>query len=119
MKIIHNPRCRKSRETLNLIISNTNKVEIIEYLKNPLTAKEIEDIVNLLKIEPEKLIRKNEVYYKEIMKGKKFNRNEILDILSKQPKLIERPIVFSKNKAIICRPPEKVLQFFNQESDHY
>ncbi|MGE0562400.1 MAG: arsenate reductase (glutaredoxin) [Flavobacteriales bacterium] len=113
MKIYHNPRCSKSRQTLELLQQNTNnKIEIVEYLNNVPTVKELTEIITLLKIKPEELVRKGEDVYKEKFKGKTLKDSEWIKAMVENPKLIERPIVIANNKAIIGRPPEKVLELF-------
>lgn len=109
MKIYHNPRCSKSRQTLNLIKDKGVEVEIIEYLKVIPSEKELSSIINLLGIKPEELLRKGEADYKENFKGKTLSGSEWIRAMIKYPKLIERPIVVSGNKAILGRPPENVL----------
>ncbi len=109
MKIYHNPRCSKSRQTLKLIQDAGRDVEIIEYLNVPPTHAELKSLVELLGISPEQLLRKNEAVFKEQFKGKSFTDEEWLDIMIAHPKLIERPIVIDGNKAILGRPPETVL----------
>ncbi|NND76875.1 MAG: arsenate reductase (glutaredoxin) [Flavobacteriales bacterium] len=110
MKIYHNPRCRKSRETLGIIEVNGKKVEIVEYLKTPPTKEEIENLLHKLNVNVKDIIRKNEVLYKEKFKNKEFTDDEWIIILTENPKLIERPIVVRGNKAVIGRPPENVLE---------
>lgn len=111
MKIYHNPRCSKSRQTLDLLQQNTKeKIEIVEYLNNVPTVKELTEIITLLKIKPEELVRKDEDVYKEKFKGKTLKDSEWIKAMVENPKLIERPIVVANNKAIIGRPPEKVLE---------
>ena len=112
MKKYHNPKCSKSRQTLEIVRSKTSELEIIEYLKNPLTAKEIRILVSQLNIKPVELVRTQEVIWKENYKGKTLTDNEIINIMAKNPKLIERPIVEHNNKAVIGRPPENVLSLF-------
>ena len=113
MKIYHNPRCSKSRQTLELLQKNTHeKIEIVEYLNHIPTEKELTEIIKLLKIKPEELIRKGEDVYKEKFKGKTLKDSEWIKAMVENPKLIERPIVISEKKAIIGRPPEKVLDLF-------
>jgi len=109
MKIYHNPRCSKSRQTLNLIKEKGAEVEVIEYLKVIPSEKELSHIIKLLGIKPEKLLRKGEVDYKENFKGKTLSDNAWISAMVQYPKLIERPIVVSDNKAILGRPPENVL----------
>ena len=112
MKIYHNPKCSKSRQTLELVRNKTSELEIIEYLKNPLTAKEIRILVSQLNIKPVELVRTQEVIWKENYKGKELTDIEIINAMFENPKLIERPIIVRNNKAVIGRPPENVLNLF-------
>ena len=106
--IYHNPRCRKSRETLNLL-SSRDDVTIKEYLKEPPSADELAEVIKMLGIRAIDLVRKGEAVYKELFKGKDLSEEEWLDAMRNHPKLIERPIVIHAGKAAIGRPPEKVL----------
>ncbi len=108
MKIYHNPRCRKSRETLELIRAKNSEPEIIEYLSTPPSKSELDEILKMLGLEPLDLIRKGEKVFKEKFKGKDNNRQEWIEIMVENPILIERPIVISNGKAVIGRPPENV-----------
>lgn len=110
MTIYHNPRCRKSRETLALIRETGTEPTIIEYLKTPPAPKELNKLLQLLSISPEQLVRKNEKVYKESFKGKILTHQEWLETLSANPVLIERPIVVHNDKAVIGRPPENVKE---------
>jgi arsenate reductase len=112
MKIYHNPRCSKSRQTLELIQQAGQQIEIIDYLNQPPSEKELTTIIKLLGINAEDLVRKGEDVYKEKFKGKKITQQEWVKILIEHPKLIERPIVIKRDTAIIGRPPEKVLELF-------
>lgn len=107
--IYHNPRCRKSRETLEIISQKEEKFEIIEYLKNPLSKSEIVEVLFLLKMNPIDLIRKNEEEWKNEFKGKDLCDDQIIEAMVNFPKLIERPIVIKGKNAVIGRPPIKVL----------
>mgnify|MGYP000226972858 CR=1 FL=1 len=107
--IYHNPRCMKSRQTLALIEGKGENFIVKEYLKTPPTKEELKQIVDLLEIKPLDLIRKGEAEFKENFKGKDLSDDEWLDAMVSYPKLIERPIVIYENKAVIGRPPEKVL----------
>ena len=106
MKIYHNPRCSKSRQGLAILQDSKSEFEIIKYLENSITSEEIQDILNLLKISPIELVRKNELIWKERYKGKKLKDQEIIDAMIENPKLIERPIVINNGQAVIGRPPE-------------
>ncbi|GAB4230022.1 MAG: arsenate reductase (glutaredoxin) [Ekhidna sp.] len=109
MKIYHNPRCRKSRETLSLIEEKGIKPEVIEYLATPPSSSQLKEIISMLGIKPLELIRKGEEIFKEKYRGKELSDEEWVQAMVENPKLIERPIVVSDGKAIIGRPPEKVL----------
>ena len=107
IKILHNPRCHKSRESLALL--NGKEIEIVEYLKYPPSYQELEAIIELLGIPAEELIRKNEKIFKEEFRGKEFSEKQWIEIMVEHPILIERPIIMTDGKAVIGRPPEKVL----------
>lgn len=108
MKIYHNPRCRKSRETLALIEEKNINPEIILYLDEVLTEKELKGLLKKLNIPAEKLVRKGEPIFKEKFKGKELSEDKWIKAMVKYPKLIERPIVVKGKKAILGRPPENV-----------
>lgn len=111
--IYHNPRCSKSRATLTILQEEQKEpVEIIKYLDQKLTKKEIQNILSMLNITPIALVRKNESIWKENFKDKKLSDDEIVALLVEHPKLIERPIVVKDEQAVIGRPPEKVKDLF-------
>lgn len=110
IKIYHNPRCRKSREGLEILKGSGKEFEIVEYLKKTPTVDELKEIISLLQIAPIDLVRKNELIWKEQFKGKEFSDDELVQIMIDNPKLIERPIVVTKNSAVIGRPPENIKQ---------
>lgn len=109
--IYHNPRCRKSRETLALINDANKEVEIIEYLKEPPSTGELKKLLAKLNKSPEEILRKGETIFKEKFKGLKLTDEEWIEVMVENPKLIERPIVVRGNKALIGRPPENVQEF--------
>ena len=108
IKIYHNPRCRKSREGLQILEESGKDFEIVKYLENTPTKEELSDIIELLGIKAIDLVRKNESIWKENYKNKQLSDNEIITAMVENPKLIERPIVVNKNKAIVGRPPENI-----------
>ena len=110
MKIYHNPRCSKSRNTLNIITEKGSDVTVVEYLKTPPTKEELKDLLKKLNIPAKDLIRKGEQIFKDNFKGKELSEDEWIDAMVEYPKLIERPIVVNGDKAVIGRPPEKVLE---------
>ena len=110
MKIYHNPRCSKSRQTLALLKENVIDPEVILYLDKPPTTQELLDLLNKLQLSPIQLVRKGEAIWKEKFKGKYLSDDDIIKAMILNPKLIERPIVVKGNKAVLGRPPENVLQ---------
>ena len=107
--IYHNPRCTKSRQTLQLIRDAGVEPEIVEYLKTPPGADELDDILKRLKIEPIDLMRRKEPPFKELgIANRELSREEAIQILVDNPVLIERPVVVKGRKAVIGRPPENV-----------
>jgi len=110
MKIYHNPRCSKSRQTLELLKERGQQVEIIEYLNDVPTKSELTGVIKMLGIAPVELIRKGEAIYKSEFRGKELSDEEWIDAMIAHPKLIERPIVVNGNKAALGRPPERVLE---------
>ena len=112
MKIYHNPRCSKSRETLQLIKDAGVEVEIVEYLNTIPTVEELKMLLMKLNLKPIDIIRKGEAVYKAKFKNSNFNDDEWIKIMLEYPKLIERPIVVKGNKAILGRPPQNVLDLF-------
>lgn len=107
--IYHNPRCSKSRETLALLEEKKEDITIIKYLDTPIGEQKLSEIISLLGIAPIDLVRKNEAIWKENFKNKNLTEDELIKVMSENPKLIERPIVIKGDKAIIGRPPQKVI----------
>lgn len=108
--IYHNPRCMKSRQTLQLLQKTGVEPKIIEYLKTPPDAKTLASILDKLGMEPRDLMRKKEAPYKaKKLDNAKLTRKQLIDAMVAEPVLIERPIVLSGGKAALGRPPEAVL----------
>ncbi len=108
MKILHNPRCRKSREGLKILEESGQDFTIVEYLKDPLTKEQLTDILSKLNMRAIDLVRKNEKEWKENFKGREMSEEEIVAAMVSHPKLIERPIVISDGSAVVGRPPENI-----------
>ena len=108
MKIYHNPRCRKSREGVEYLSSKGIDFEIIYYLKNPLSKEEIKLLLSKLGISISDLIRKNEKIWKDNYKNQELSIDQIIEIIFKEPKLMERPIIESYKRAVIGRPKENI-----------
>lgn len=109
MKMYHNPRCRKSRETLAILQENKQEPELILYLEDVPTENELKAVIKKLGISPKDLVRRGEKIFKEEFKGKELNDGQWIKAMVKYPKLIERPIVIQGHKAVLGRPPENVL----------
>jgi arsenate reductase len=110
VKIYHNPRCGKSRQTLQLLQEQGIDLEIIEYLKTPPSADELNDILQKLGMEPRDLMRKKEAEYKANgLDDQTLDQQALINGMVNHPILIERPIVVTGDKAAIGRPPEAVL----------
>ncbi|MEM7135216.1 MAG: arsenate reductase (glutaredoxin) [Myxococcota bacterium] len=108
--IWHNPRCSKSRKTLELIRERGFEPHIVEYLKDAPTADELERALTKLGVEARDVIRTKEPPYRELsLDDATLTRGALLEALSAHPILIERPIVFRGDRAVIGRPPEAVM----------
>ncbi len=111
--VYHNPGCSKSRGVVELLKSRNIKFDIFLYLENEIPHKDFLHILALLKLKPRDVLRKKEKEYQENNLGNlKLSDKEILEILLKNRKLIQRPIVVTDTKAVIARPPEKVFDIF-------
>lgn len=107
--IYHNPRCTKSRQGVALLKEKDVNFEVIKYLEDPITEKELKDIIKKLGITPMALVRKNEAIWKSNFKGKDLSDKDIIKAMISNPKLIERPIVINGDKAVVGRPTEQIL----------
>lgn len=114
MKIYHNPRCSKSRTSLELLQKEGLDVTVVKYLKEVPTPTELKGLLEKLDLKAEELVRKGEKEYKDNFKGKDLTEEEWISAMVKYPKLIERPIFVNGNKAVIGRPPENVLELINK-----
>ena len=111
LKILHNPRCSKSRQTLAILSDNGINVDIIEYLKDVPSEKTLRQIIDILGIKPRELLRKGEVVYKENnLKREDLTDDDLIQFMLDNPILIERPIVYDDKRAVIGRPPDNVLK---------
>lgn len=109
-KLYHNPRCSKSRQALSLLLEHGVDPELILYLNQPPTQSELKSIIEKLGIEPRALLRKGEDAYKTLgLSDQNLTDTALIKAMLENPKLIERPIFISENKACIGRPPENVL----------
>lgn len=109
LKIYHNPSCKKSRAGLLFLQESGQAFETVEYLKKPLTESELERLLVKLHLHPSEVIRTQEAYYKQHLKGKKFEDHELIRIIVQNPKLLQRPVIESVYKAVIGDPVENII----------
>lgn len=110
VRILHNPRCSKSRATLELLRERGVEPEITLYLDSPPSRDELRSILKQLGLRPAELVRKNEVEFRELgLDAPGITDEQLLDAMTCHPRLIERPIVLTNGRAAIGRPPEAVL----------
>jgi len=108
IKIYHNPQCKKSRAGLQYLKEKNIPFEIVLYLKNPLTEKQLEKLLAKLNKKPSEIVRTQEEYYKKNLKGKNFKDHEWIRILLQNPRIIQRPIIEKDYKAVIGDPYENI-----------
>ena len=112
--IYHNPRCSKSRQTLDLLNEKGCEPKIFLYLEEELTSRDLKGVLQKLNMEPRDLLRKGEEEYKKNnLSNDKLNNEDLINFMIKYPKLIERPIVIKENKAVLGRPPENALKLIS------
>ena len=108
--IYHNPRCSKSRQTLDILRAKNIDIEIVLYLKDPMSAADLTSVLQKLNLTPSQLIRRNETDFKDLaLDAISVTEQQLFEAMLKHPILIERPIVVVDTKAVIGRPPENVL----------
>jgi len=109
LSIFHNPRCSKSRKTLEIIEINDVEVQVILYLQDPPSVSELNSLLEKLGMKASELVRKRESIIKELdIDLSSISNDDLISIMAEHPILIERPIVFDESSAIIGRPPENV-----------
>jgi len=113
LTIYHNPRCSKSRQALALLTERGIEPEVIEYLKTPLTEAELRALLRKLGLKPAETLRTGEDVYKEKYKGRTLTDEQCLKALVENPILMERPILVKGQRAVVGRPPEKILELLD------
>ncbi len=108
LTIYHNPRCRKSRAGLAYLSEKNVEFRVREYLKDPLTEAELASLVMKLNLKPRELVRTQEELYKKELKGLNLNDEEWIKVMVENPRLIHRPIVEGKYKAVVGDPPDEI-----------
>lgn len=109
-RIYHNPRCSKSRATYALLEERGVELDVVEYLKTPPDRKELAALAEKLGGDVASMVRRDEPEYRAAVGDKQPSADELLDLLAREPKLLQRPIVVVGNEARIGRPPERVLE---------
>ncbi len=108
--IYHNPRCSKSRQTMNLLEQKAITPTVVKYLDTPPDSETLTNILDMLGLEPRELMRKGEAEYTELkLDNTELSREQLIQAMVEHPRLIERPIVVNGDKAALGRPPEQVL----------
>lgn len=108
IKIYHNPRCRKSREGLKYLEAKGIQPDIIQYMNSPLSEEEVKGLLGMLNLKPIDLVRTQEEMYRKELRNKSLSDKEWVEILSKNPQLIKRPIVVKDHKAAMGDPPRNI-----------
>jgi len=114
LTIYHNPRCSKSRAALALLQARNVPLRIVEYLKDPPSRTELAALRTKLGVPPSEWVRTGESEYKSAKLGPQSTEAAVLDAMAKHPILIERPIVVRGTRAVVGRPPERVLELLEQ-----
>ncbi|MDD3475277.1 MAG: arsenate reductase (glutaredoxin) [Sulfurimonas sp.] len=109
--IWHNPKCSKSREAMSILEQNSCEVEVVKYLDVAPSKDEIITALTMLGMNPKELMRTKEDIYKELNLKEEYDYDKLVDAMVANPKLIERPIIFKGNRAIIGRPTEIIEAF--------
>lgn len=113
--IYHNARCSKSRSACEIVAGRGIEAQIVDYLKTPPSKEELRALLQKLGMKPAELVRRGEDAFKENYAGKTLDDEQWLDALVAHPILIERPIIVAGDRAVIGRPPEKVLELLGDE----
>jgi arsenate reductase (glutaredoxin) len=113
LKFYHNPKCKKSREGLKYLQDKGIDMEIVNYIKEGITEQELSEIIMKLNLRPVNIVRTQEEQYRKELKGKRFTDIEWIRILAENPRLIQRPIVVARHKAVIAQPPKKADALLN------
>ncbi len=114
IRIYHNPRCSKSRQTLKLLQDAGADVEIVEYLKTPLDARDLGDLLQRLDMRGTDLLRKGEAAYKTLGLHPDSSDEEAIAAMVEHPILMERPVVVAGSRAVVARPPERALKLLQE-----
>jgi arsenate reductase len=111
--IWHNPKCSKSREAMSILEENNCDALVVKYLETTPTKDEITTALTMLGMNPRELMRTKEDIYTELKLQEEDDYDKLVDAMVRNPKLIERPVIFKGNQAIIGRPTDKIAKFLN------
>lgn len=113
VQIYHNPRCSKSRQALSLLEQQGVDIDVTLYLETPPDTASLSELLQLLGMSARDLMRKGEDVYKELkLDNLELSEADLVQAMVDYPKLIERPIIIRDGKALVARPPEKLLELF-------
>ncbi|BDY11800.1 arsenate reductase (glutaredoxin) [Hydrogenimonas cancrithermarum] len=112
--IWHNPRCSKSREALKLLKEKGIEPKIYKYLDEHPSKEQIEEVLKMLGVSPRDIMRTKEAIYKELGLGDVEDDEKLIEAMVEHPRLIERPIVIKEGKAVLGRPPQKVIELIKE-----
>ncbi|SDE95880.1 arsenate reductase (glutaredoxin) [Phytopseudomonas seleniipraecipitans] len=111
LTLYHNPRCSKSRSTLQLLEDRGVQPTLVRYLETPPNAEQLRDLLSKLGISARQLLRTGEDEYRELnLANTALSDADLIDAMAAHPRLIERPILVAGERAVIGRPPENVLE---------
>ena len=108
IQIYHNPRCSKSREALQYLEEKQLPHEVVNYMNEPLTFDELQELLDKLGMDPFELIRLNEQIWKDEFADKELDDNELIFMMVEYPQLMQRPIVVNDEMAVLARPADKI-----------
>ena len=114
VSIYHNPRCSKSRKSIEILDDLGIKYNVIDYIKNPPKKNDLINLLGKLKMEPIDIIRTNEEEYKSSNLANETDRDKLIDFILEYPKVLQRPIISVDKKAVIGRPPENIYRLLNE-----
>jgi len=111
--VYEKPTCTTCRKVAKALIDNGVDFEKVNYYVEPFSKTKLQSLLKKMKMKPSEILRKNEKVYKDLkFKEKHYTENQILDLMIKHPDLVQRPIVEKGSKAILARPPEKIIELF-------
>ncbi len=113
LTLYHNPKCRKSREALNYLEEQKVSYTVVLYFDHPFITLTLQEVLKKIGLPPSAIFRKNEAEWKALANRNILKEKEILSVMVKHPKLIERPIVVDEKSGVLARPIENLIQFLN------